>query len=317
MNPQVDVVVGLACNAKCGFCVQECTRKTVDQFSIEKISTALKFVHGRGVHRLVITGGEPTLDGYAKRTYYTLLVASEIGSWEFKAVYTNGTGLLEDVVRPCMMKAPMPRVGVLAEAGLTDVNLSRHHYSHKEAAVVFGIQIPTAEDIVRAAQMFGVNVRLNCNLMRGCVDTFEQVCTYLLWAKSLGVKDVYFRNLFRFAQSDLYDPREFNTRNVLQFTQNHSVDFESLLEKVYGSNDFVLTKQRLKKNEGHGTETGFLFQNALPVYFADLTIGKERPGAGTYWVVMPNGYLYDAFTSEQHRIDVPLTQAGTLPEGRS
>jgi len=170
---------------------------------------------------------------------------------------------------------------------------------------------------VRAAQMFGVNVRLNCNLMRGCVDTFEQVCTYLLWAKSLGVKDVYFRNLFRFAQSDLYDPREFNTRNVLQFTQNHSVDFESLLEKVYGSNDFVLTKQRLKKNEGHGTETGFLFQNALPVYFADLTIGKERPGAGTYWVVMPNGYLYDAFTSEQHRIDVPLTQAGTLPEGRS
>lgn len=297
MNPQVDILVGFGCNARCGFCVQEATRKT--PFSpgwTESLEKAITYVHSKGVRRAVITGGEPTTAQHASRSLEALQTLRGFDDWQFVAIYTNGSGLLAEV-------SGKPFAEVASEFGLTDVNLSCHHYDDMTNNDIFDLDNrQPVEEIVSRCQSYGLQVRLDCNLMKSGIENLESILRYLEWARSLRIKDVYFRDLFHFRGSTYYDPSREDGRGVVAFCESHRIDFQRLLGNIHRSPDFSFLGCRIK-NEGYGREVAFLYKQT-PVYFADLVIGEERPGERTYWVVLPNGCLYDAFTSEAHRIEL-------------
>lgn len=85
MNPQVDFLVGFGCNARCGFYVQNAMPKTRDRPEIlaANLQRSISFVYTLGVRRAVITGGEPTLPRYARRSLSVLAALPELGGWEF------------------------------------------------------------------------------------------------------------------------------------------------------------------------------------------------------------------------------------------
>lgn len=297
MNPQLDVLVGFGCNARCGFCIQEVTRKVRDDLPVwrSNLRQSVAYVQRQGVSRVVITGGEPTLPAYARRSLEALKVLSQF-EWEFLALYTNGTGLLNN-----LDGSNEPLVRQLRRAGLTDINLSAHHYNQAQDEAIYRLARPPLVEIVDACLAEGLKVRLNLTLQRGGVETLVDLLTYLNWARDLGVKDVYVRDLFQLEASTLYNPAQFDTREVVVYTNDHRVDFNVLLGAIEQCPAFKLQSSRTK-NEAQGHELHYRYRGDLPVYLSDLVIGREAPGERTYWVVMPNGQLYDAFTSEAHHV---------------
>jgi molybdenum cofactor biosynthesis enzyme MoaA len=293
-NPQADIVVGLGCNAACGFCVQEITRKMVPNRDWQSLLyRSVGHVHQLGIRRFVITGGEPTMRGYVPRTLEALGVLGTFPNIEFRALYTNGAGLLTDNLS-----------WRLAQAGLTHVNLSCHHHDAARDNQVFGIERPLVPTMTAAALDQGIKVRLNCSMLRGGIDTFDELLAYLEFAMKLGAQSVYFRELFEFQASEFYNPERDDTRGVLRYTQTKRFDIMPIVDQAQSHPDFALVSDWHEKNAGQGSQISFVYAGKLPVAFGKLVIGREAPGKRTYWVVMPNGLLYDAFTSEEQRVEV-------------
>lgn len=298
MNPQLDVLVGFGCNARCGFCIQEVTRKVQSDLPAwrSNLRQSVAYVQRQGVSRVVITGGEPTLPAYARRSLEALKVLNQF-DWEFLALYTNGTGLLNklDGSNESLLRS-------LRRTGLTDVNLSAHHYDKQMDDAVYGSEVrPPVRRLVEACLSEGLKVRLNLVPLYGWIDTLREHMAYFDWARNMGVKDVYVRDLFRLEESALYNPADFDTRQVVAFTGTHRVNFAKLLQAVEGCSYFAVQSVQTK-NAAHGREVACVYRGDLPVYFSDLVIGQEEPGERAYWVIMPNGKLYDAFTSEAHHV---------------
>ena len=292
-NPQAEIFVGLECNAKCGFCVQECTIRPKDRFSVEKVIHALQYLRTyQNVHRMIITGGEPTLPKYARRTLNLLeALQSQKWDWELVALYTNGTGLLQTLCGGHV------QLEAFAVAGLVDLNLSRHHPSHQENLAIFGVDVPQTEDVADMVQSLNMRLRLNCVLMKGWTDSVDRIFEYLDWAIGMGASSVYFRNLFRIVQSGLYNPVEHDTRDVVGFTQEHIVNFDQLAAGIVES-QFVSEVSLRSKNDGQGDELCAMYKGSFPFFISNLRVGDETPGKGIYWAVLPDGHLYDIFTNE-------------------
>src|SRR5688500_1974214 len=173
MNHQFDVVVGCSCNAKCGFCVQEITRKTRDRPEqwLSGLRQALRHFCDLKGCSAVITGGEPTLPRYARRSLAALEIIREFPDIDLLAVYTNGTGLLEKV--EVEEERFLPRA---ARAGLTHVNLSCHHYDEAINNAVYQLNNrPSTATLIKATLELGLGLRLNCSLQQPLIETIQDV----------------------------------------------------------------------------------------------------------------------------------------------
>jgi len=291
-SAQAEVFVGLACDSECGFCTQECLPKSQDRFSIERIMDLLQYLRReKRVNKVIITGGEPTLPRYAQRTL-ELLRAIRDWSWELKALYTNGEYLFHALDKlPTQLEA-------FNQAGLIDLNLSRHHSDHGENVSIFKRELPRAEDIARESGRLGMRLRLNGVLMKGWVDSLAEISRYLDWAIELDVCSVYLRHLFNFVESSFYRPKDYDTRGIISFTREHAVDSDGIARQVAADSRFSEVQQH-PKSGGQGRELCALYRGILPVVIADLRVGNDVPGQGNYWAILPDGKLRDTFTANQ------------------
>jgi hypothetical protein len=135
---------------------------------------------------LQITGGEPAISDRLP----VLLDRLRQHPHRFHRVVfnTNGTGWRSSLQEQ------------LAAAGVTHLNLSRHHYRDSEnRRIMQSLGVPNRGQIpgiVQAARDAGIDTRLNCNLLAEGINNFSQLRRMSKWARRQGIERIAFSQTF-------------------------------------------------------------------------------------------------------------------------
>lgn len=310
---QFDVMINVACNARCPFCVQEATFKSAqgtDNRYLDVLAREFALFYAAGGRRVVITGGEPTLDPQRVLGVLNVLRPYVL---EVKALYTNGARLLEAGPNGSGTLA-----AEVAGAGLGCVNLSVHSTDEQSNAAIFQIRnrpatVAVADHLARV----GLPFRLNLTLQRGGVEDAPGLLAYIEWADRLGACDVYVRELFRFA---IDSPQSKTNRDPIGWSAEHRVALQPVFSQLCqeGSLERVGARTEVSREK---QEDQFIHRaTGMKVTTSRLVIGTERRDAVPYLVLMPDAALYRGWLGETDRLetlgDVPRYQApkGSLSE---
>lgn len=172
----LEVLLTNECNGTCSWCVEKNgwhpkKRATTDAMIAAMIRSGKK--------NILLLGGEPTFHPDIHRIIRELVVAG------LKTILTtNGTHLTRDFVRYVLH-------------GVAQVNISIHASSLAKNERITGIPL-NGDDLLEAVAELhnqGAKVRLNCNCIRGHIDTAEELEHYIRWAKTLGVDSIRFAEL--------------------------------------------------------------------------------------------------------------------------
>lgn len=175
--------VRFACNCECPFCFSKSSlsalrHDTVDWLRLD-LERYFEFARERGATRLVITGGgEPLL-----RPDATLnIVRRGRAYFDEIACFTNGSRLTPELSRQ------------LADAGLSYLCFSRHHFDETINRRLMGGAAPTLAEFFRNAA--GLTVRATCVMTRGHIDDELQVGKYIAALAVHGVSQFTFKHTY-------------------------------------------------------------------------------------------------------------------------
>ena len=166
----------------------------MDAFNFGKYADVLADIPVN-VRKISFTGGEPSIPMGSLE--HAIRMAKAFHPNAHITVNTNGYDL-KNLLR-------------LADEEVIDsIALSRHHYYDGKNDEIFGIKN------LRTSEIYGIKdksrIHLSCNLIKGYIDSPEQVKLYLDWAGRLGILDVGFVSLM----------------DVNTYCRDHHVDFASL-----------------------------------------------------------------------------------------
>ncbi len=188
VDGQALVRVGFRCNQNCGICWQD---RDWGRFGSEQVLTWIEDLYAAGARSLILSGGEPTLDGaldqYLRR-------ARELGfstlTLETNAVRFAKPGLAEH----------------LRDAGLSDCFVSLHSADAATSDAITRAPGTFERTVagIKALMGAGVPVRLNCVLTREGLDHIEGLPDFV--AAELAA-DACFRGLMLSQPSDPFDAR--------------------------------------------------------------------------------------------------------------
>ena len=171
----LEVMLTPACNGRCVWCVEKGGWHPA--VSVPWGVLASRAINHPATH-IILLGGEPTL--------YPELVRLVKTIGDAKAVYiTSNAGRLS------------PLLAAGGHGRLAGVNLSIHHYCLSQNSKITGIQIDQEELRLGVKYLLehGVSVRLNCNIIRGQIDSETEAARYLAWAQAMSVEAVRFAEL--------------------------------------------------------------------------------------------------------------------------
>ncbi len=177
---QVSVCPTSYCAAACPFCIANDT--DVRQFiDVKKLEKVLRQLDAQGIVRgISITGGEPFTDvGLLNETVN--LVFDVFGESIEVSLTTNGINLHR-----------MHEIEMLSY--LDALHISRHHYDDGINQRIFGISVPTKDELSEI--LHSVSYRdlfvLNCMLLKDYVGTTEEIHKFLDFAIEVGAGKVAF-----------------------------------------------------------------------------------------------------------------------------
>jgi molybdenum cofactor biosynthesis enzyme MoaA/aspartate/methionine/tyrosine aminotransferase len=189
--------IAMACQACCKFCFSEASASADvarARLGSEKIEQALISSKKAGAERVVITGGgEPTLIGFDK---INDIIRQSARYFPQKiTMITNGlllAKLSEEKILQRLIEMDQAGLGVLA--------VSRHHYDPKVNAEIMGVDTMTE----KIAHVYSTNrdrlknlkLRFICVLQKTGVKDEVEIGRYVEWAKSLGVTEINFKELY-------------------------------------------------------------------------------------------------------------------------
>lgn len=186
------------CNGACSWCIERDGWHPdihVDWFDIAE--AAMK----HGALNIILLGGEPTL-------YPDLVSLINILAIHGRRVWitTNGSLLTRQYVANTLSR-------------IFGVNISLHHYDAAKNTTITGVRLKNTNLIESIQELHkgGAVVRLNCNCIKGAIDSVSQIEQYIEFAKWMGADKV------RFAE--------------LKQDENQFVDLAKLLDYKYGLND--------------------------------------------------------------------------------
>ena len=172
----LEVLLTDKCNGKCSWCIEKEGYHPRNHVSWEKF---VESIIETGKDNIILLGGEPTLYEHLKPLVSALVDFS-------KNVYitTNGSRLTREYILANLN-------------GIKGVNVSIHDYQLLENQKITGLLLE--EDILKQAistfREKSVTVRLNCNLIRGHIDSESQIDSYINFAKKVGVNSIRFAEL--------------------------------------------------------------------------------------------------------------------------
>jgi len=163
------------CNAKCAWCVERRGWHPTERAPWQEIVAKVLATHATNV---ILLGGEPTLHPNLREIVSAL--SANVRVW----VTTNGSRLSEQWV-------------IENIAGVHGVNVSIHSDSLVENMAITGLRLSESDlrGAVRELKVLGAVVRLNCNCIRGYVDSRERAIRYIDWAGQIGATSVRFAEL--------------------------------------------------------------------------------------------------------------------------
>jgi pyruvate-formate lyase-activating enzyme len=217
-NLYVDITA--ACNASCPFCIAPTIGRGDGPGFSEGLEYGLDFTQKHN-GSIQVTGGEPTL---SRRISFVL---EEVGKRAFhrKVVNSNGCGISGELVEK------------LVDAGITHVNLSRHHYDERNNQEVMRInpeKWATNERFIQSVKMIqaaGILVRINCNILFSYVDSVDEMKKFIKWCESFGVYSVSFSETFPLGVFDHNVPIE------VGYAERMAVELSSIVTQL--DKDFV------------------------------------------------------------------------------
>lgn len=232
----LNIAITKQCNGRCPFCIDRHANNKQDDLKLLDILSAAK-----GYDEVLILGGEPLL--------HPKIIP--VIKWLKKSVKkviltTNGS---------------MIRERLAGLALLDDLNISIHSPDLEKHRALTGIFLEESElrACIRYLHEFGVKVRINCNLIKGYVDSAEEREKMEEFAKRLGADGIRFSELT--TTEGLFGPTEqYIIDNAVEATE---VDGHTELSepKKYGCNQ---------------QKSGFVSYKV----FCDKTKGCPRPGGG-------------------------------------
>lgn len=173
----LDIKLTNKCNAKCSFCIER-DGYSPNPTTMVKLAEATNAIED--YRDVLILGGEPLLSNELEG-YLSMIKPYKDNIY----ITTNGSLLNKH-------KAEM------LSKYLTAINISIHHYSEFLNDKVYGIHIDFSNiiDAIKVFKQHGVKVRVNCNLVKGILDTKRDVENMISFAKdTLGSDEIRFNEL--------------------------------------------------------------------------------------------------------------------------
>jgi pyruvate-formate lyase-activating enzyme len=294
---QLDIMVTVACNARCAFCVQEATFKsphTDDVVFTLALRRHMADFYAQGGRRVILTGGEPLL--VLPRVLVALKELQPYADLEVKALYTNGSRLLDRLAGARSRTVAQE----LAAAGLGCVNLSVHHDDEdRNRRLLVLPRRPSNAQLAAHLGECGLPLRLNLTLQKGGIDTAESLARYVRWGFQLGAESIYIRELFRYS----FDRNMCASgRNPVDYSRAHAVRASDMIEGLIATGDYRHCGDRREALRAkRECELEFL-PVGRRVFLSSLEIGTEAARGYPYLVLMPDGKLYRGWLGQPHEI---------------
>lgn len=164
------------CNATCSWCIERMGYHPSFRASWEEIANV---AIGTGKTNIILLGGEPTLYPDLSRVIKKLREAGR-SVW----LTTNGSRICNTFVFEKLQ-------------GLTGVNISIHHYEMESNREITGLLLSEErlKGGISTIHSLGGTVRLNCNSIRGYIDSEKEIHNYIAFAKRVGADNIRFAEL--------------------------------------------------------------------------------------------------------------------------
>lgn len=230
MKLNLYVKINDVCTAKCEFCSNR-DMKDLGDLDLEKLKYVLIEMKQRNLlNRISITGGEPMLKLDLLNQVINLIY--EVIPNAIVTFNTNGYRFRDILKLDSLDK-------------LEGIHISRHHYNDEQNENIFGINVANEEDIKYVMEKIKNKrlIRLNCLLIKGQIDSIEEVQKFLDFASGLGIFRVGFVSLMKvneYSKENFIDFNDvFKTENMNPKTHIHFYD-RNICECING---FYVSKQ--------------------------------------------------------------------------
>lgn len=164
------------CNAKCSWCIE---KNGYHPKKIVSWKTIAKKAIGSNAKNILLLGGEPTLYEDLE-PLINYLKENKCNVW----LTTNGSKLFSSFAKKYLYN-------------IKGINISIHHYNMKKNKKITGLSIKK-ENIIKSVNELHNNdiiVRMNCNCIKGAIDSEKEILKYIKFAKDLKVDSVRFAEL--------------------------------------------------------------------------------------------------------------------------
>lgn len=286
------------CKGGCPFCWTEIRPKTSEVSTEEFLANfqqEIESYYDNGGRKVLFTGGEPT---EAPNKLLGMLDILQSYQFDLVVLYTNGTNLLKEIN---YQGKTAVLLNLLKEKGLQSINMSVHHYEQtkrQELSPVVGLV--DVEKMSQAISEADISLRLNCTLMKDYIGSLKEVREYVRWTAELGLKDIYFRDLFHVAErSKRTTPGD---QKKLEYTDQERIDFGRLMTEVSNDTEFQ-SKDKLSRHRDWGETYIFTYlPTGAQVSFGTLQIGSERSDEATYFAINPNGKMTPNMNASEYTL---------------
>ncbi len=214
--------ISSACNASCPFCIAP----TIGRKDGVGFSDGTKFaldltetVNGT----VQIVGGEPMIS----KRLPSLLQEIEKHDYRRVALNTNGSFISDE------------KIDLMRLAKVNNVNISRHHYDEHLNQEVMRLRPELSNtDLISGARRVidsGIDLRMQCNLIKGHIDSVPKMLDYLGWCTNIGCREISFSQLFPLGLFDYQKPIERG------YTERMQVNLRQLVSDIDSSSIFSPT----------------------------------------------------------------------------
>lgn len=180
------------CNGRCSWCIEKDGYHPDKEASCEVIAQA---AIDSGAEHIILLGGEPTL---YKELEKMIRILHDAGLKVY--ITTNGS-----LLTPYFVKKNLKL--------LTGLNISIHDYDLYSNNSITGIflYLHLLQSSIEELHKYNINVRLNCNCIKGYIDSKFKMEKYIYFAKMIGADKV------RFAELKCDDNQFVNVAKVLNY----------------------------------------------------------------------------------------------------
>lgn len=169
----LDLKLTNECNGACPFCIEAKGYSPKDTASAEKLAET---INAQNIQTVLILGGEPLL--YPDIVKLLSLIRKDINI----VLTTNGS-----LLTPDLASAMTPYI--------KGMNISIHHSTSAKHKELTKIEF-NSDTLYKSIHAFGANkIRINCNLVKGYVDTCSEAEAMCGMVRRLGVTKLRFAEL--------------------------------------------------------------------------------------------------------------------------